>query len=37
MGSGHLADSVLFVGVCACVFVGRRVGWVAIIRHQILL
>ena len=35
MGRGHQVDKVLFVGVC--VFVGRRVGWVGIIRHQMLL
>ena len=35
MGRGHQADSVLFVGVC--VFVGRRVGCVGMIRHQMLL
>ena len=35
MSRGHQADSVLFVGVC--VFVGRRVGCVGIIRHQRLL
>ena len=35
MGRDRLADSVLFAGVC--MFVGRRVGWVGIIRHQILL
>ena len=39
MGRGHQADSVLFVGVCVCVcvFVGWRVGWVGMIRHQMLL
>ena len=47
MGRGHQADSVLYVGVracvrvcvcvCVCVFVGRRVGWVGMIRHQMLL
>ena len=39
MGRGYKADSVLFVGVCVCVcvFVGRRVGWVGMIRHQMLL
>ena len=44
MGRGHQADSVLYVGVrvcvcacvCVCVFVGRRVGWVGMIRHQML-
>ena len=35
MGRGHQVDSVLFVGVC--VFVGLRVGWVGIIRQQMLL
>ena len=35
MGRGHQADSVLFLGVC--VFVGRRVGCVGMIRHQLLL
>ena len=35
MGRGHQADSVLFLGVC--VFVGRRVGCVGMIRHQMLL
>ena len=34
---GHQADSVHFVCTRACVFVGRRVGWVGIIRHQMLL
>ena len=28
MGRDHWADSVLFVGVSVCVFMGRRVGWV---------
>ena len=32
MGRGHYAESVLFVGMC--LFVGRRVGWEGIIRHQ---
>ena len=31
MGRGHQADSVLFVGV------GRRVGCMGMIRHQMLL
>ena len=35
MGRGHQADSVLFLGVC--VFMGRRVGCVGMIRHQMLL
>ena len=35
MSRGHQADSVLFVGVC--VFVGRRVDWVSMIRHHMLL
>ena len=35
MGRGHQADNDLFVGVC--VFVVRRVGWLGIIRHQMLL
>ena len=34
MGRGHQADSVLFGGVCACVFAGRSVG---IIRLHMLL
>ena len=34
IGRGHQADSVLFVGVCVCVC---GVGWVGIIRHQMLL
>ena len=28
---------VSFLLVCVCVFVGRRVGWVGMIRHQMLL
>ena len=36
MGRGHQAESALFIGVCA-VFVGRRGGWVGMIRHQMLL
>ena len=34
IGRGHQADSVLFVGVSVCVC---GVGWVGIIRHQMLL
>ena len=32
-----IRQTVSFLLVCVCVFVGWRVGWVGIIRHQIFL
>ena len=32
-----IGQTVSFLLVCVCVFEGLRVGWVGIIRHQMLL